>query len=208
MKVKARGYEGDRETRQTQMRKRILKAAMKLFLNKGYDNVTMRNIAAEIKYSPGTIYRYFTDKNEIFFTLRCEGFALFDKAMKADRQSSDPLDRLRQGFELYTNFALKHPKYYDIMFLMEAPIERASERTEWSNTTGSFDILRKDIRLAIEAGIICDDNIDRVAFSMWSLMHGALALILRRRTGRVAPMPDRELVDQVFDFVFINLTRG
>ena len=41
----------------------ILKAAKKLFLEKGIDQTTIRNIAEEIDYSVGTVYVYFQDKN-------------------------------------------------------------------------------------------------------------------------------------------------
>ena len=48
------------------MRARILKAAMQLFVKGGYENVTMRGIAAKIEYSPGTIYLYFQNKKKQF----------------------------------------------------------------------------------------------------------------------------------------------
>ncbi len=56
------------------MRQRILKAAMELFAKGGYENVSMRKIAKKIEYSPGTIYLYFKNKNDIMLQLCYQGF--------------------------------------------------------------------------------------------------------------------------------------
>ncbi len=45
-----------------EMRHLILEAAKKIFLTKGYEQASIRNIAEEIEYSPGTIYLYFKEK--------------------------------------------------------------------------------------------------------------------------------------------------
>ena len=208
MKTSASGRERDQAARQGRMRKRILMAAMKLFLEKGFNSVTMRNIAAEIDYSPGTIYRYFADKDEIFFALRGEGFELFDKHMAAVRRAPGSRKGLRKGLEAYASFALENPEYYDIMFIMRAPIERIGEREEWGRTTGSFDLLREDVRQAIDAGLIRGDNVDKTAFALWSLLHGMLTLILRRRVGRLAGVTDRKLLNQVIGFALDSLLKS
>lgn len=57
-----------------EMRALILDAARKIFLEKGYEHTSIRNIAEKIEYSPGTIYLYFKEKDEIFHALHEEGF--------------------------------------------------------------------------------------------------------------------------------------
>jgi len=42
-----------------EMHKRILNGTRKIFLEKSYEKTTMRNIAAEINYSQGSLYFYF-----------------------------------------------------------------------------------------------------------------------------------------------------
>ena len=59
------------------MQKRVLDAAMELFAKGGYENVSMRHIARKIEYSPGTIYRYFRNKNDIMLQLCYQGFERF-----------------------------------------------------------------------------------------------------------------------------------
>ncbi len=50
----------DRKEREKEiLRRKILDAAERLFVEEGYENVSMRKIAAIIEYSPTTIYRFF-----------------------------------------------------------------------------------------------------------------------------------------------------
>ncbi|HEY9245546.1 MAG TPA: helix-turn-helix domain-containing protein, partial [Candidatus Methanoperedens sp.] len=68
------GIKERKELEKQEMRKLILDTAMRLILEKGFENVTIRHIAEEIEYSPATIYLYFKDKDDIIYTLHREGF--------------------------------------------------------------------------------------------------------------------------------------
>lgn len=50
-------------------RQRILASALHLFGSRGYEETTMREIAAEAGYSPGLTYRYFASKEELVLVL-------------------------------------------------------------------------------------------------------------------------------------------
>src|ERR1700730_4350880 len=50
-------------------RQRILESALRLFGSRGYEETTMREIAAEAGYSPGLTYRYFRSKEELVLGL-------------------------------------------------------------------------------------------------------------------------------------------
>ena len=54
-----------RKQQAIQTRKKILNCALDLFEKKGYDNVTMQEIAEASGTSVGSIYRYFKNKEEI-----------------------------------------------------------------------------------------------------------------------------------------------
>ena len=50
----------ERRTREKdQLRRQILSAARELFVNEGYESVSMRKIADKTEYSPPSIYLYF-----------------------------------------------------------------------------------------------------------------------------------------------------
>jgi AcrR family transcriptional regulator len=50
-------------------RQRLLASALHLFRSRGYEETTMREIAAEAGYSPGLTYRYFSGKEELVMLL-------------------------------------------------------------------------------------------------------------------------------------------
>ncbi|WP_136798986.1 MULTISPECIES: TetR/AcrR family transcriptional regulator [Desulfosediminicola] len=64
----------------------LIKAAGKLFAEKGYEATTMDEIAAAANCAKGTLYHYFSNKAELLQVLR-EGFEL--EAMKRIRASVD-----------------------------------------------------------------------------------------------------------------------
>src|SRR4030095_16606416 len=72
-------------------RRAILDAALSLFVSDGYSQVSIRNIAAKVEYSPGAIYSYFTSKDEIFLALAEEGFRLLGATHLARPDTSDPV---------------------------------------------------------------------------------------------------------------------
>ena len=58
----------DRRDRDRQeMRKLIVETATQILVEEGIDQVSIRRIADRIEYSPGTIYLYFEDKDDILY---------------------------------------------------------------------------------------------------------------------------------------------
>ena len=92
------------------MRSLILDAARKVFLEKGYSQTSIRNIAEEMEYSPGTIYLYFKDKDEVFHALHEEGFRRMLEKMQPLEHVPDPFERLRAMGRVYLEFARNNRK--------------------------------------------------------------------------------------------------
>ena len=54
------------ESRSDRKRKTLLLAATAVFLEKGYDGTSMDDVAARAKVSKPTVYKYFSDKEQLF----------------------------------------------------------------------------------------------------------------------------------------------
>ncbi|MBF7082268.1 TetR family transcriptional regulator [Desulfallas sp. Bu1-1] len=63
-----------REARAAERRLNILKAAAKLFSEKGYHDATIEEIARELKYTKGSIYYYINSKQDLLF--QCHELAM------------------------------------------------------------------------------------------------------------------------------------
>src|SRR5690606_10757527 len=118
------GISERKEREKLEMQKQILDAARELFMKEGYENVSIRKIAQKIEYSPGTIYLYYKNKSEIFFVLCFLAFdSFYGEQLKTD-VISDPLQKLKESGRIYINFAIQNPEYFELMFLMKAPLDK------------------------------------------------------------------------------------
>lgn len=176
------GVRERKERDKAEMREMILQSAHKLFIDRGFEEVSIRNIAEAIEYSPATIYLYFKDKNEIFYALHNEAFKRFN-AMMGEHLSTipDPFDRLIGMGEGYIRFAMEHPKYYEIMFIMESPMDCEENREEWEEGNKALAALENLLITCQQAGRFQGQDPRVLAFSIWSYMHGMCSLSLRKR---------------------------
>lgn len=175
------GIKERKENEKSEMKELILRTAMRLFLDKGFNNITIRNIAEKIEYSPATIYLYFKNKDEILYTLRKEGFEKLYEWQKTSLHTDDPLKRLLKHGEAYVLFALENPEYYDLMFMMRSPVKHTKETNFYDTGLKSYELLKNNVYECMTQGLFPRMNVDIVAFSLWSYVHGVASLIIRSR---------------------------
>lgn len=101
-------------------REMIMDAARDLFVHKGYQHVSMRQIAKELNYSHGAIYYHFKNKAELFYALVEEHFHMLNTELNQILQLElETEEKLRQIFIGYIRFGLTHQSHYEIMFLIK-----------------------------------------------------------------------------------------
>jgi TetR/AcrR family transcriptional regulator len=66
-----------RQRERDKRREEIITAASKLFSKKGYENVSMEEIANEVELSKSTLYFYFKDKDSLFLAVVNRGNKIF-----------------------------------------------------------------------------------------------------------------------------------
>jgi len=169
-----------KEREKAEIRKMILEAAMELYIKEGYDGISIRSIANKIEYSPGSIYTYFDDKDSIFYALHVEGFGILYQKQLSAQGSTDPRERLMTHGRAYIEFALENQQYYDIMFIQRAPEEIISKMKNWDYGNRSYDLLKRNVAECQAAGLFKNQNLDSVAFLLWSTVHGIASLVIRR----------------------------
>ena len=176
-----------------EMYKRILNGARKIFLEKGYELTSMRNIASEINYSPGLLYFYFKDKGEIFHELHREGFQLLLSQLKVLNKVADPFERLKAMGRIFIEFAQNNKDYYNLMFIVDEP----AKTTE----TGGFKIAQEAINLIYstikecqERGKFRDMDTEYFTFLVLSTVHGICALFCKDRTTSFVNKTNEELM--------------
>jgi len=63
------GIQERKEREKERRRQQIIVAAKRVFSNKGFNKTTMEDIAKEAELSPGTLYLYFKNKEELYASL-------------------------------------------------------------------------------------------------------------------------------------------
>ena len=177
-----------KEKQKTEIRKSILDASIKLFVEEGFESVTIRKIADIIEYSPTTIYLYFKDKNEIFYQLHELGFQKLTTMNASLAAVKNPLTRLHRMGENYINFGLANPEFYDVMFILNAPMQALEnmENCDWDYGENALHSLMEIIDECMKKGYIKKGDTQAVATAIWGMVHGMVSLQIRSRLDKLS----------------------
>ncbi len=102
-----------REIKREKKREKILEAAAELFSTKHYHEVMMDDVAKLISVAKGTVYNYFTSKEELYFTImhtRMENLLTLLKQKIESEHSS--IDSLRAFVVYLYMLMMKHQKFF------------------------------------------------------------------------------------------------
>jgi AcrR family transcriptional regulator len=81
-------------------RQEILKVALKLFSEKGFHNVSMHEIAEKSEFAVGTLYKFFSNKEDLYRALMLEASNVFHSSlMAALATSGSELEKIRACVE-------------------------------------------------------------------------------------------------------------
>lgn len=197
-----------KERQKEELKTKILLAAKELFMLKGFEDTSIRNIAEKIEYSPTTIYLYFKDKDDIFFSLHREGFTILNQYFRPLGHVKNPFERLKAINRAYINFAMENGEFYDLMFIIRSPMKSLSkDEADWEEGTRAFDFLLNTIKECIQEGYFKDMNPEVLAFTTWSMVHGIASLEIRNRCSVVSELNQENLAQKAGDLVIEILER-
>lgn len=102
--------------RSEETKKAIISAAGKLFESKGYDAVSMREIAKQANCSHTTIYLYFKDKESLLHQLSMPSLTLLKQNMQQIVQSNSkmPEEKLKEISNQFIHFCFNNKNLYSI----------------------------------------------------------------------------------------------
>jgi AcrR family transcriptional regulator len=182
-------------------RERLCDAAAQIFVEKGEQGFTLRELASKLGVSAMTPYRYFHDKDEILAAVRARAFLQFAQTLEAAYATgSDPGSRAAATGEAYVRFALENPGTYKLMFDLSQPeqgkypeLERAANRAKLT--------LTRHVGPLIEAGYLEGDP-EMIAYVFWITLHGAVTLQLANKLDETYP------IGKIIDTAFTALNTG
>jgi AcrR family transcriptional regulator len=174
------GIEERRQRERDEVREKILDGARDLFVECGYEGVTMRKVAERIEYSPTTIYLYFADKEALFQELCSADFARLAGIFQSVALIPDPIERLRACARTYTQFGIEHPNHYRLMFMGPHPVGPTEEDLAHKGNPqeDAYAFLLSIVTSAIDEGVFRPEYRDAhlVAQTLWAAVHGVISL--------------------------------
>ncbi|MEJ2696699.1 MAG: TetR/AcrR family transcriptional regulator [Candidatus Sulfobium sp.] len=135
----------------------ILEAAGQLFAEAGYADTTIRKVAARAGLSVGTIYLYYSNKEELYselFRRRLENFS----AMTEPLRDEEPLAAMEGLIDSYLDYAVKKAKLVSMQIRehdleIKKPLKKAFFDSQKRLIS---DILKKGVRKKVFRKMDCD----------------------------------------------------
>ncbi|WP_321416458.1 TetR/AcrR family transcriptional regulator [uncultured Methanomethylovorans sp.] len=110
----------DRRGREKEQRRNtIIDAAEKLFFSRGFDNVSMEDIAKEVELGKGTLYLYFKSKDSLFFAI------IFRRWMDLGESITEKVSHGKTGLE-------------KVQIMIRSLIEYARENADYTDMFTTF----------------------------------------------------------------------
>lgn len=176
----------ERRNKEKENRKNsILKAARKLFFERGFKSVTVDLIAAKAEVSKGSIYLYFDSKEEIYtqilISANIEHHKEVENFIKQDGTASELLVTFARD---YVNFFLDNNELFRILmtFMLHADNMNLTEEqnTQLIHTTNeNIRTISEILQKGVDAGEFVS-NIDsrQVQNAIWGLLNGVVSLYM------------------------------
>src|SRR5688500_6104847 len=96
---------------------RILREARKIYERHGLPGLSIRRVSARVGVTPMALYRHYAGKDALLDALVAEGFAEWETYVARAADEPTPMSRVRAILAVYVEFALDHPRLFELMFL-------------------------------------------------------------------------------------------
>ena len=160
------------------VRSKIVAAAAALLANGGQDAVTTRAVAAAANVQAPTIYRLFGDKSGLLDAVAEHGLKRYmtEKSMRDPHE--DPVQDLRDGWDMHVAFGLAHPGVFAIM--------SSGDHSQSPAVIAGLEILRRRINRIARAGRLRVSE-DRAVGLLRAMGNGTVLTLLNESAPRRDP---------------------
>ena len=163
----------------------ILKAARKLFFERGFKSVTVDLIAAKAEVSKGSIYLYFDSKEEIYTQILISANIERHKEIENfARQEGTASELLLKYARVYVDFFLDNNELFRILmtFMLHAENMNLTEEqnTQLIHTTNeNIRTISEILQKGVDKGEFSDRiDIRQGQNAIWGLLNGIISLYI------------------------------
>ncbi|GED32869.1 TetR/AcrR family transcriptional regulator [Brevibacillus centrosporus] len=147
-----------KQRRGEKTRDKILKMALKLFSEKGYDKVTVDEIVSQTGTSKGSFYQHFSAKSDIFLVRFAEVDEYYSEVYQSFPKEMDATEKIMIFIRKLMNF-LETEMGKDLMKVIYSSALNSREHTYFSDSNRSlFRIIQLLLEDAKEQGVITTEH--------------------------------------------------
>ena len=184
------------EEEQQRRRKEIFDTSVHLILEKGFNETTMREIAAAAGIGKSTLYDYFASKDEILIKyFEAEIQKITERAKEIMNLDLSISEKLRRIMQMHLAYLVDNKKLYLKLTVEAQRLSLQSQQRIQTSRHTYQDMLRALIEAGIQAGEFREINPLLAARSIFSLL--SLAVFTSRPTG--TPL---EMMEDAMDIFF------
>jgi AcrR family transcriptional regulator len=211
MDNKKMGIQERKERERERRRQQIIVAAKRVFSDKGFNKATMEDIASEAELSPGTLYLYFKNKEELYASLSLRILQYLNIRVQHvnDEKNLDPEQKmiaLREAmFDVYNFDPLTIINLFHLQSsetLRNLSSEFLDEINELSRK--SIGGIATIIEEGINKGVFVDKHPNALADIFWSLFSG---VILWEASKNILN-EEKDYLKNTLEIAFEIFTRG
>ena len=190
------GSEERRKKEKENKKNTILRAARKLFFDRGFKSVTVDNIAAKAEVSKGSIYLYFDSKEEIYTQILIADNIAHHERIKNFSATDAPASQLLLDFaRIYINYFLDDNELFRILMTFMLQTEQMNLTEEQNKevirtTNENIKIISEILQRGVDSGEFSPTiNIWQGQNAIWGLLNGIISLYIF--TGNQAKRAER-----------------
>ncbi len=205
------GIQERKEREKERRRQQIMVAAKRVFSERGFNKATMEDIAQEAELSPGTLYLYFKNKEELYasLSLRILQYLLIRVEHVNEEKDSGPEEKLKSLVDAMYDVYEFDPLIIINMFHLQSSEtlknlspQLMSEIKELSRKSlGSIAQIFKE---GVNMGIFVDRHPLALADTFWSLFSGVVLWL----TSKKIIDEKKDYLKQTLDVAFEIFGRG
>lgn len=162
--------------RKSKRRQEIIQAATELFARLGYSACEMERVAAELQIAKGTLYLYFTGKQELFFACVDHGMQALQAALEeAVRYDDDPFRCSAKSIWAFLQFFDANPQHVELLIQERAIFRDRPQPTFFVYRNARRSRWREIYQSLIDAGRLRNDlPVDDLLDTMSNLLYGTM----------------------------------
>jgi AcrR family transcriptional regulator len=158
-------------------RETIVAAARRQVEAHGFEAVSLRALARDLKVTAPALYDHIDSKSDLLGLVAAEGFEELVSSFSRI-QATSPDARLRDRARGYVAFAVEHPELFRLMFQYR-PVEIAIDvDNELDAASRAFEASFADISEMIKIGGLVNRDVVELSIMLWSAVHGVATVAM------------------------------